>query len=319
MELYFLHGLAESTRRTYGTAKRRYLEFCTARDLAPVPASEQQLCSFVAYLALDSLTHSTIKSYLSGVRHLHIEEGQGDPGICGMARLEQVLRGVKRVQAKVLGSPRLRLPISIELLQALQRVWERRATEDAVMLWAAAALCFFGFLRSGEITLPSEGSFDAGAHLCFDDIAVDSIQDPSLLTVRIKASKTDPFREGTDIYVGRVRNSKLCPVAALLRYMTCRGAAHGPLFRFGNGRPLTRARFVTEIKAALSEEGIDSSHYSGHSFRSGAATTAAEHGIGDATIQTLGRWKSNAYMRYVQTPRAKLAHISHVLAADSSP
>ena len=45
-----------------------------------------------------------------------------------------------------------------------------------------------------------------------------------------------------------------------------------------------------EVKAALARAGIDSSRYSGHSFRIGAATTAAQVGIGDATIKAMGRW-----------------------------
>ena len=200
-------------------------------------------CLFITSLANDKLAHSTIKSYLSGIRHLHIERGRGDPGISNMARLEQVLRGIKRVQAKSVwggggGGQRTRLPISIKILQALEEVWEKRATHDAFMLWGAAALCFFGFLRSGEITLLSEASFDPGAHLCFDDVSVDSVEDPTILLVRIKASKTDPFRVGSVICVGRVRNSKLCPVAAVLRYMIHRGASPGLSFVLRVGSPL---------------------------------------------------------------------------------
>ncbi len=62
------------------------------------------------------------------------------------------------------------------------------------MLWAA--LCFFGFFRLGEITVPSAEAFDMGAHLSFQDILVDNITKPQALRVRLKASKTDPFRKG---------------------------------------------------------------------------------------------------------------------------
>ena len=49
--------------------------------------------------------------------------------------------------------------------------------------------------------------------------------------------------------------------------------------------------------------GLDSTHYSGHRFRSGAATTAARWGIGDAaTIKILG-----IYQLYVKMPRQQLA------------
>ena len=64
------------------------------------------------------------------------------------------------------------------------------------MLWA---LCFFGFFRSGEITIPSEAGFEEGAHLTFVDVTVDSTEEPKMLRVRVKASKTYPFREGVDV------------------------------------------------------------------------------------------------------------------------
>ena len=115
------------------------------------------------------------------------------------------------------------------------------------------------------------------------------------------------------MFVGRT-GCLLCSVAAVLSYMTRRGAATGPLFQFSNGKPLTRQRFVIEVKEALERSGIDSSQYSGHSFISGAATTAVQRGMGDATIQMLGWWKSDAYRAYIKTPRVQLAQVSRVLA-----
>ncbi len=53
----------------------------------------------------------------------------------------------------------------------------------------------------------------------------------------------------------------------------------------------------------LSLAGVDAARYTGHSFRIGAATTAAANGVNDATIQILGRWKSDCYTRYIRTPR----------------
>ena len=120
------------------------------------------------------------------------------------------------------------------------------------------------------------------------------MHNPRILRVYLKASKTDPFRVGVHIYVGRTGNT-LCPVTAVLYYMVARGRSSGPFFKFENGTPLTRMKFVDKVKEALSVAGVDCTAYSGHSFRIGAATTAAERGISDATIKMLGRWKSSAY------------------------
>lgn len=192
-----------------------------------------------------------------------------------MVKLEQVLRGIKSVQARRLGPDKKlgRLPVTPSLLMAIKTSWEKEAcTRDRSMLWAAALLCFFGFLRSGEVCVPSDAGFDKGAHLAFGDIKVDNPRNPQSLQIRIKASKTDPFRQGVAIYVGRT-NMPLCPVASLLSYMVQRGNKPGPFFVFQDGRPLTRARFVTEFRAAVAAAGIDPKPYSGHSFRIGAATT----------------------------------------------
>ena len=96
-------------------------------------------------------------------------------------------------------------------------------------------------------------------------------------------SRADPFRQSMDIFVGRTGN-ELCPVAATLAYMVQRGPGPGSLFKFQDGKPLTRQRFVARAREALSSAGVDCSAYSGHSFRSGAATTAAKCGVSDAMI-----------------------------------
>ena len=60
----------------------------------------------------------------------------------------------------------------------------------------------------------------------------------------------------------------------------------------------------------LKKAGIDDKNYSGHSFRIGAVTTAAQKGIEDAIIKSLGRWKSLAYLEYIKVPCNQLAGIS---------
>lgn len=267
----------------------------------------------MSVLAVEKIRHSTIKCYLSAVRHLHVAEGVGDPGIAKMARLEQVLKGIKATQAKEGVQAKSRLPITPEILIKIKETWERgRIDYDKTMLWAAALMCFFGFLRAGEVCVPADNEFDAGAHLTFRDVSVDCKLEPSMVQIRVKASKTDPFRQGCDVFVGRT-GKQLCPVTAIVAYLAVRGTKGGPLFTFEDGKPLTRERFVTGIRKALVEAGYDQSLYSGHSFRIGAATTAMKKGVGDATIKMLGRWKSSAYQLYVKTPRVELASISRTL------
>ena len=101
------------------------------------------------------------------------------------------------------------------------------------MLWAAACLCFFGFLRSGEVVIPSDSGFDASVHLAFGDVVLDDLLNPSLLG--------------------------LCPVVANIALHGSTRILQGPYFTFEDGKALTRDRFVRVIRVALAAEGIQSS------------------------------------------------------------
>ena len=274
------------------------------------------MCRFAAYLAKSGLRFRTIKVYMSAVRFLHIAEGHGDPFLPNLQRLHYTLQGVKRAEAEAGIEKRERLPISPNILRTIKRVWEEAPPHaDKTMLWAACCLGFFGFLRSGEMTAPSDRTFDPSCHLSVQDIAVDNPENTQVLRVTIKQSKTDPFRKGIDLYLGKTA-ADLCPVRAVLNYLVVRGRRRqGPLFLFADGTYLTRLRLVEALRQALGKAGIDPTKYSGHSFRIGAATTAAKKGMEDSVIKTLGRWRSLAYLDYIRMPREQLASYSRLLCS----
>ena len=89
------------------------------------------------------------------------------------------------------------------------------------------------------MTVLTDSAFDPATHIMFEDINVDDTTNPTLLKLRLKASKTDPFRKGIDVVVGRT-NNKLCPVAAVLAYLAVRGNGLGFLFKFQDGKLLTK-------------------------------------------------------------------------------
>ena len=210
-------------------------------------------------------------------------------------------------------STKIRLPITPAILRKIQEQWSPMASDpDILMLWAAAVLCFFGFFRSGEITVPSQNSFDSRKHLSWGDIAVDNQLHPTMLKVKLKQSKTDQFGKGVEVYVGRT-SCPLCPVAGVLAYMASRGSQEGAFFKFKNGQPLTKAKFTQQVRIALQAAGLPCLNFAGHSFRIGAATTAAKAGVEDSVIRTLGRWNSAAFLVYIRTPREHLAQFSAAL------
>ena len=177
---------------------------------------------------------------------------------------------------------------------------ERPRCNNAMGSQLCTLFCFF---QSGRNNRPN---------LNFQDLAVDDQSNPSLLRIRLKYSKTDQLGRGIDIVLGRTYQD-ICPVAAAMAYLTVRRDGEGPLFKFADGHCLTKERFTRHIREALAALGLRSADYAGHSFRIGAATTAAQVGLEDSTIRTLGRWKSDVYLNYVRLPRDHLASISRSL------
>ena len=70
---------------------------------------------------------------------------------------------------------------------------------------------------------------------------------------------------------------------------------------------------MDHLQSALRLAGLPYAAFTGHSFRIGAATIAAQNGIEDSIIQTLGRWKSAAYKLYIRIPPEELVAISRKL------
>ena len=131
--------------------------------------------------------------------------------------------------------------------------------------------------------------------------------------MRIKQSKTDPFRQGVTLFLGKT-GLPICPVDAILPYLAVRDNRPGPLFILQDGRMLTRQTFGNLLDNVLDQLHLPSGEFNTHSFRIGAATSAKEAGISDSQIMMLGRWQSNAYQRYIRTPPESLAQLSKVLA-----
>ena len=200
---------------------------CRQLNTSPTPATEE-LCKFVAHLALNNITVSTIKVYLSGVHQLHVREGRPPPPTTGMARFMQVLRGIKISQAASNRPARQRSPITPEILRQVKARWQQEPPfQNRIMLWAAFLTCFFGILRSGEICSNQADMFNPASDLSVDSVTIDSVRNPRLARIRLQISKTDPFREGAIITLPRTEDD-LCPVAALLSWLVYRGKSSGP-------------------------------------------------------------------------------------------
>ena len=217
----------------------------------PFPDTEQLLCCFSAYMADSGLSPQTVKSYLAAVRNAQLALGLPDP------REQSALPVLKRVQAGISrarlehGQPsKVRLPITAHLLKQIKATLECSEYPEGRLLWAVCCSAFFGFFRLGELLLPAGTAFDSTRHLGWGDMAVDDPQSPTMVRFRLKQSKLDQFGRGANIVLGRT-GLELCPVAAVLSYVAVRGTRQGPFFIARTGKPLTKSKFITDLREIL--------------------------------------------------------------------
>ncbi|XP_076112479.1 uncharacterized protein LOC143080500 [Mytilus galloprovincialis] len=271
---------------------------------------EDLLVYFVTYCqkALN-LKHQTIKLYLAGVRHYYIRFLGYDP-MANAIRLPVILRGIKKSQNNVVQE---RLPITSSILNKLCALLSKGIFSPVLdlMFQCAFKMAFFGFLRCGEFTCRSYN--DNSCTVLLQDITVDPTK--QFFIFRLRSSKRDPFRQGVNITI--YENDTFKPVDTMNKYLSIRynnGALpKSPLFvedEFQSS-PLSRETFISSLRQLLDILGYNTVKFCGHSFRIGAATSAAACGVEDHIIQTLGRWSSDCYIRYIRTDAKVLKRAQH--------
>ena len=293
---------------------RRCNRFCITYNIySPFPVSERLLCYFSSVLAVDGLAPQTVKVYLSAVRSMQISLGLPPPrDQSTLPMLKRVLDGIRRCKSLDGSRPRTRLPITPAVLRWIQAPLVESNGLDGPAFWAIAVPAFFGFFRLVELLLESEASYTPSLHLSWGDVAIDYRSATSMLRIHLKKSKCDQFGNGADILLG-CTGCDLCPVSAIMTFIGSRCSTPGHFF-VDNQKSITKSRFVVKVRDALRTAGYPEEQFAGYSFRIGASTSAAMAGVEDSMIQTLGRWHSAPFLRYIRTLQVHLAAVTASLA-----
>lgn len=295
-------SIAQSTMKQYQACLLKYVNWCQQMNMVAFPLYQQNLILFVTELSL-TLSHGYIKSHLAAVNFFSHTNGY-TTSFVPFKRLYLLLRGIKKYQGKKFKKEK-RIPVTPEMLFSIKFNLFNSSLiyNNKLMIWAAMLTAFFGFLRVSEYTSPNVHSFLPESTLCYNDITLQNTQ----ISLTLKASKTDPFRSGTTVRLA-ANGSPLCPVAALSAFMMNHPSQSGPLFVFHDGKYLTREKISKYLKQFISSMPVK--NVSSHSFRIGAATTAARAGYPRWLIQTLGRWSSDCFREYIRISDETIAMVS---------
>ena len=281
---------------TYQRAWKLYSHFSSSIFHIPNiswPISPTNLGLFIAFMFQHHYAASTAYTYVSALGYCHRLAGFSDP--TKVFWVVEMLKGYGKLGTRIDTRLPITLPILHRIIQAVHSLSSSRYR--AYLLSAMFTTAFFAFLRIGEIT--------AGARSAsFIQLGqVTRMLDSSSSTVGFKIKFNDFKHSYNRPSVHTLsRRSDICPVQYLVDYISFRGLSDGPLFCTIDGLPIQRKLFDKILASVLHHCGLDSTKYKGHSFRTGAATFAAESGFSDAQIRALGRWKSDAFKKYIRTP-----------------
>ena len=126
---------------------------------------------------------------------------------------------------------------------------------------------------------------------------------PQLLTISITHFKHNQKMKPVDIPITPHSIKEICPLHNLANYLSLRGYQQGPLFCFPSLTPINRQFFSNHLSRLINFSGFQGERYKAHSLRIGGASYYAGLGYTDAQIRLLGRWDSNAFVRYIRSNR----------------
>ena len=279
------HSKAPNTIRAYQSDFSDFRLFCAKNGFRSIPTEPKIVSLYLTHLSTNEAKISTLKRRLVSRGVIHKLKGHyldtKHPSI-----IENIM-GIKRRKGSI---QRGKKPLLISILKKVINVIDEQNKEE-IKKFRDRSIILIGFsggFRRNEIV-----------SLDYDDL--DFVSEG--LKINIKRSKTDQFGEGTKKALPYFDNSQYCPVVSLQKWIKISNISSGPLFRrFSKGSKLSENRLTDQtvaliIKSYLQLAGVDSTNYSGHSLRSGFATSAAEAGAEERSIMAMTGHKSTEMVR----------------------
>ena len=276
---------SNNTIRDYKSDFNDFGLFCAKNGFKSLPTDPKIVSLYLTHLSTKEVKMSTLKRRLVSIGVIHKLKGHyldtKHPSII------ENLMGIKRRKGS---SQKGKKPLLINNLRALIKAINRLDINPIIKFRdrTIVLIGFSGGFRRNEIV-----------SLNYDDIEFVT----EGLKITLRRSKTDQYGEGSLKGLPYFDNPEYCPVISLQNWIKISEINSGPLFRrFSKGSKLTEKRLTDQtvaliIKKYLQLAGIESKNYSGHSLRSGFATSAAESGVEERSIMAMTGHKSSEMVR----------------------
>ena len=276
---------ANNTVRAYKSDFNDFGLFCSQNGFKSLPSEPKIVSLYLTHLSTKDAKISTLKRRLVSIGVIHKLKGHyldtKHPSI-----IENIM-GIKRRKGSIQKGKK---PILINNLKQIINVIDQQKKDEIKKIRDRTIILigFSGGFRRNELV-----------SLDYDDLEFVS----EGVKITLRRSKTDQFGEGSVKALPYFDSSKYCPVVSLQKWIEISKIDSSSLFRrFTKGSNLSKNRLTDQTVALLIKEylklaGIDSKNYSGHSLRSGFATTAAELGAEERSIMAMTGHKSTEMVR----------------------
>jgi len=279
LELETLKNLKSSkalnTLRAYKADYKDFVVFCVKHGFKSMPSEPKIVSLYLTHLSQTS-KFSTLKRRLASISVIHKLSGHYIDTKHPM--ITENLMGIKRAKGSY---QKAKKPILINELKLIIDAIDKDNNEKRRIKNRALILVGFsgGFRRSELVTI------------MFEDI--DFVMEG--VKIFIKRSKTDQSGEGMTKGIPYFSNSNYCPVISLKKWFEKSQIKSGKVF------DISDKSVALTIKKYTAIAGLDSNKYSGHSLRSGFATSAAELGAEERSIMAMtGHKTTQMVRRYIQ-------------------
>ena len=262
---------ATNTLRAYKADYKDFAAFCLKNGFKPMPSEPKIITLYLTHLS-KICKFSTLKRRLASISVIHKLSGHYIDAKHPM--ITENLMGIKRI----LGSyQKAKKPILINELKLIVNYINKEKNEKKRLKYKALILIGFsgGFRRSELVDIDYED--------------LDFVQEG--VKIFVKKSKTDQSGEGMTKGIPYFSNSEYCPVISLKKWIEISKIETGKIF------DISDKSVALIIKKYTSLAGLDSKKYSGHSLRSGFATSTAELGAEERSIMAMTGHKTTQMVR----------------------
>ncbi|QKG84402.1 site-specific integrase [Kroppenstedtia pulmonis] len=281
---YTLQSKAENTTKSYRADWNDFEDWCRKRRVSTLPADPQTVSLYLSDLA-DRRKTSTLQRRISAISQAHQAAGHDSPTNSYLVRT--VWAGIRRSKGMFQEG---KDPILVDDLRYMAELLPDTLTgkrDRALLLVGFAG----GFRRSELVSINRE----------------DIQTVPRGAVILLRRSKTDQDGRGEKVGIPRGSRPETCPIRALDEWLRGAEITSGPVFRPINRHGQVRNRRLSDrsvaliVKKAVESIGLDPKRFSGHSLRSGIATSAAMAGKDERAIMKQTRHKStNMVRRYIR-------------------